>query len=215
MKFCIIALPRSRSSMLLEIMSLYYNIEILGEDIGKIKKRHGDEYIITLKRLLDKNADKLSGVMRLHPLQLVSIDPFTVLNFDWFKFEQYNNIIFTHRESIADSIASTFVAEKLNKFTYQNVNDIVQFKEPFYFCKTKDSYHIRDYVNSIKVMGLLKEYLDLHNIRYQNLYYNEIPKYTATKFPKTNTFHVETCYNYKEIISNYDDILKIYNQKTL
>jgi len=212
MKFCIIGMPRSRSSMLLEVISLHYGIDILGEEIGDLKIRIGDNYINALKNYLADIENEPAGVVRLHPLQLVSTKPFTILNFDWFNFQQYDDIIFTHRESITDSIASTFVADTLKKFTYKNVNEIVDIKEPFYFCKTKDSWHIRDYVNNIKIMNSLKEYLNLHNIRYQNLYYNEIPEYVATKFPNTHTFHVETRYNYKEIISNYDDILKLYNQ---
>lgn len=205
-------MPRSRSSMLLEVISLHYGIDILGEEIGDLKIRIGDNYINALKNYLADIENEPAGVVRLHPLQLVSTKPFTILNFDWFNFQQYDDIIFTHRESITDSIASTFVADTLKKFTYKNVNEIVDIKEPFYFCKTKDSWHIRDYVNNIKIMNSLKEYLNLHNIRYQNLYYNEIPEYVATKFPNTHTFHVETRYNYKEIISNYDDILKLYNQ---
>jgi hypothetical protein len=198
--------------MLLEVISLHYGIDILGEEIGDLKIRIGDNYINALKNYLADIENEPAGVVRLHPLQLVSTKPFTILNFDWFNFQQYDDIIFTHRESITDSIASTFVADTLKKFTYKNVNEIVDIKEPFYFCKTKDSWHIRDYVNNIKIMNSLKEYLNLHNIRYQNLYYNEIPEYVATKFPNTHTFHVETRYNYKEIISNYDDILKLYNQ---
>jgi hypothetical protein len=213
MKTCIIGLPRSRSSILLETISLYHSIKILGEDIGQIKNRSSPEYIIKLKELLDKSSAESAGVMRLHPLQMVSVGKGVVfpLDFNWFNFKQYDKIYFTYRESVADSIASTFVADKLNKFTYQNVNDLVQFKEPFYFCKTKDFWHIRDYINNIKIMNLLKEYLDLHEIEYSSLYYNEIPSYISNKFPNTQTFHIETHYNYKEIISNYDEILKLYN----
>lgn len=217
MKTCIIALPRSRSSILLETISLHHSIKILGEDIGQIENRSGPEYATKLKELLDKSSAELAGVMRLHPLQMVSISKGVVspLDFDWFNFKQYDKMYFTYRESVADSIASTFIAVKLNKFTYKNVNEIAQIEEPFYFCKTKDLWHVRDYINNIKIMNSLTEYLDLHEIKHSSLYYNEIPGYISNKFPNTQTFHVETHYNYREMISNYDDILELYNATLL
>lgn len=203
-------MPRSRSSLLLEKIQLHYNIPILGEDIGQLTHRHGDEYLTRLKTLLDNNSKKESGVMRLHPLQMVSVAPFTVLNFDWFNFNQYNKIYFTFRESISDNIASNFIATKLNKFTYKSEDEIVKGIDPFYFSEA-DHWHVRDYIRSIKVIDLLKEYFNKQGISSQDLYYNDIPKYV--KRFQASTTHKETYYNYQTMISNYDSIIEIYKQQ--
>jgi hypothetical protein len=211
MKYCIVGMPRSRSSVLLETISLHYNIPILGEDIGNLSQRYGNEYITTLKNLLDNSLKKENGIIRLHPLQMVSIKPFTILNFDWFNFEQYDKIYFTFRESTVDNIASNFIATKLNKFTYKSQSDIVKDFDPVYFSKD-DYYHIRDYIQSLNVIDSLKQYFNEQTIKSQDLYYKDIPKY-ITKYPAFTT-HVETHYDYRKMISNYDDIIEIYKQLT-
>lgn len=214
MKFCIIALPRSRSSILLETISLHYGIGILGEDIGEIKARWGAIYATIVRALLTKVLNEPRGVIRLHPLQMISIkrQGFDVFDFNWFNFEQYDKIYFTYRESVSDSIASAFVAEKLNRFTYKHADQLVKITDPFYFSKTTDFQHAVDYINGVKIMSSLKEYLNSNSIKYDNLDYNNIPNYISNEFPNTKTFHIETNYNYKEMISNYDDILELYNE---
>lgn len=214
MKFCIIALPRSRSSILLEAIQLYFGIKILGEDIGALMQRYGDEYLKTVKELLEKNSAEESGVMRLHPLQMIHTRPFTVLDFDWFNFKQYDKIYFTYRESAIDNIASNFVATKLNKFTYQSESEVFKDVGPFLFSEN-DHYHVRDYIQSINIMNSLKQYLSKINIESQDLYYNNIPSYLKRYFPNTQVFHVETNYDYKKIVSNYDKIGEVYTERMM
>jgi hypothetical protein len=79
----------------------------------------------------------------------------------------------------------------------------------FYFDK-KDHWCIRDHVCSLAIIDSLKKYLKSKNIDYQDLYYNDIPQYLSEQFPGANTFHVETEYNYKEMIANYQDIERYY-----
>lgn len=215
MKFCIIALPRSRSSILLETIGLKFNIKILGEDIGELDDRWGEQYADKFKLLLDKNLKESAGVFRFHPLQLayVGVQKLTVLNFDWFNFKQYNKIFFTYRKSISDNIASNLVAEKFNKFTYKSTEELIKNIEPFYFCEIKDLFYVTDHINSIKIMKKLQKYFELHNIKYKNLDYDDIPEYISKNFPYVETYHIETKYDYRKIILNYDKILEVYNQK--
>lgn len=208
MKICIIGFPRSRSSILLETISLFYNIPILGEDVNQLTDRRVD-YKFRLLPLLANIKGKSAGVIRLHPLQLAEV-PFQLVNFSNFQFKQYNKIYFTLRESITDNIASNFVATKLNKFTYKSQDDIVKNIEPFYFAED-DHYHVRDYIQSLKIIDLLKQYFNENSIPSQDLYYNDIPQY-LTKY-QTSTTHIETHYDYRNMISNYDEIIEIYNQK--
>ena len=213
MKLCIIALPRSRSSVLLETMSNFYKIPILGQDIGMLKHRFGHAYITILKNLLNKNSMQQSGVMRLHPLQMVCTRPvFRVLDFEWFNFSQYDRIYFTYRESVTDNIASNFIATRLGRFTYKSDAEIYKNLEPFFFSES-DYYHVRDYIQSINIMTSLKKYLSSINVASEDIYYNDVPDYLQQRYPGINSSHVETHYDYRKLISNYDDITEVYKRK--
>lgn len=208
-------MPRSRSSILLETISEFYNIKILGEhDINTLEIRYGEDYINSLQSFLKKNSNFLNGVIRFHPLQMVANRPFRILNFDWFKFDQYDKIFFTYRKSISDNIASNFVATKINRFTYKSKDEIKTNLGPFEFTQ-EDYYHVRDYYRSIHVMEQLKEYLRRYDIEWTDLDYDEIPKYIQNNYPGIDVSHVETKYQYDKIISNFNDIIKIYNETKL
>lgn len=222
MKYCIIALPRSRSSILLETIQLHNRTKILGEDIGRILDRTSQAYLDTLKVLLEKHNEEPAGVMRLHPLQMVmrtmeqvrsgKLDAYTLLDFNCYNFKQYDKILFTYRESPTDAIASAFVATKLKKFTYKSESEIVTIADPFYFSES-DYWHVKDYIQSIRIMQNTKSYLLQNNLSFEDLYYNDIPKYLEEACPGTRSFHVETHYDYRKLISNYDDITEVYKRK--
>jgi hypothetical protein len=208
MKICIIGFPRSRSSILLEIISTYHDIKILGEDINDLNKRYGEEYIATLRMLLKKNEKETSGVIRLHPLQMSTNRPFEILDFEWFSFKQYDKIYFTFRESAIDNIASEFVASKL-QYTYKST-DHLDKNARFYFDKT-DHWCVQAHVRSLLIVNSLKTYLKNNNIDHKDLYYNDIPTYLSENFPGIGTSHVETTYDYKSMVINYSDIEQCYN----
>jgi hypothetical protein len=208
MKVCIIGFPRSRSSILLETISIYYGIEILGEDINLLNKRYGDTYLKLLRNFLTKHQSKKDGVIRLHPLQMMSDHPFSIINFDWFNFKQYDKIYFTFRESIIDNIASAFVADRL-QYTYKSKD---QLSNNVKFCFTNnDIRYIRDHFRSAEIVNSLKQYLEINNIDSIDLYYDNISEYLAYNFPNVTTSHVKTDYDYKTMIVNYSEIEQYYN----
>jgi hypothetical protein len=119
-------------------------------------------------------------------------------------------VYFIYRESISDLIASYLIAEELDTFTYQA--DIKPFEniEPIEITE-KHHNHIIGQLYSEKVVLKLKEYFENNDIKYADLFYNDIPSFVETHYPGTKTFHIETKYNYRSIIKNYDEILSLYN----
>ena len=212
MKICIIGFPRSRSSILLETISLFYNIPILGEDINQLTL----DYKVTPTNMLYQsmlaNYRKVTeGVIRFHLAQLLERPRKDLnANFDLFEFSQYDKIYFTFRESVSDIIASEFVAETLNTWTYQSKDAVFKNIEPMEI--PADDRVIRDYVTFERAVVKLKTYLTDNNIASEDLFYNDIPLYLKKHFPGANTFHVRTNYDYSKIITNYDSILEFYNQ---
>lgn len=209
MKICIIGFPRSRSSLLLDTISMFHGLPILGEDINEIMDKRVD-YFKKIQVLLEniRNTDK--GVIRLHPLQFAS-DPVALANLSWFNFEQYDKIYFTFRESAIDNIASNFVAETLKKFTYKSQDEVLESPGPFYF-RDKDFWHVRDYFDSMRIANYIKAYMAENNLQYEELYYNDIPQYVEEHFPGVKSNHTETHYNYKHAVMNYNDIEKLYTR---
>ena len=217
MKICIIGFPRSRSSLLLETISKYYSIPLLGEDINSIGKTipmrdwiadtvlppPPDSYYTGLKLLLLMHNRKQEGVIRLHPLQL-SFMPYSagIINFDIVNFKQYDTIYFTSRNDV-DTVASLFVAGQLNTFTYKSKDAV--FKNIAKMTIT-DNETIRTHIISEIVVDKLKKYLATNNINFTELDYDMIPQYIEGKYPDAKSYHVETNYDYKSIITNYDDI---------
>ena len=215
MKICIIGFPRSRSSILLETIHLYHNIPILGEVINQLTK----DYTVTpgtsisYRVLLKKYKNTTDGVIRFHPMQ-IGERPRHITNpkypkFELFEFDQYDKIYFTHRESVSDIISSEFVAGQLKKYTYKFKEELINV-QPMTF---QHEHHqiIKDHIYSEKLVENLKQYLKSNNIDWKDLYYNDIPLYLVTNYPNAKTFYIETNYDYKRIVTNYDDILSLYN----
>ena len=200
--------------MLLETISLYYGIPILGEQINKLiveKETLPSSY----KLLILNDSRAKDGVLRLHPrhfyprkiLELTELE--IKLEFELFNFKQYDKIYFTYRESITDLIASYFVADQLNTWTYQD-NKPFENIEPMEF---NQEHHkiIESQIYREKLVIKLKEYFKYNDIKFMDLFYNDIPSFVEEQYLGTKTFHIETNYDYKSIIKNYDDILPLYN----
>jgi hypothetical protein len=58
----------------------------------------------------------------------------------------------------------------------------------------------------------MKKYFDSLDIKYTELEYNEIPKYIESNFPNVKSNHVETNYDYKNIVKDYDKLEDMYYQ---
>lgn len=213
MKYCIIGMPRSRSSMLLEAISNYLSIPIFGNEIISIPwhQRTGDTYIKKMKFLLSQTNKLSNGIIKLHPLQLISRNPMTLINFDWFNFKQYDKIYFTLRKDISDNIASNFVAEKLNRYTYRSESDVYKNIKPMTFT-ADDHYNVDNYIWSTKILHRLETYFVNNNIEYTSLDYDDIPTYIKQNYP-AEVYHVETHYDYKNIVANYEELIKVYKEK--
>jgi hypothetical protein len=228
MKICIIGFPRSRSSILLETLSFYYNIPVLGEDINetinslnKIDK-FNRSYQYQLEQLLPlivKNNKQQNGILRYHPLQFALFcwenitdnrTTFNMIDFELFDFDHFDKIYFTSRESIADSIASVFIAEETDGYTHRS-------KENLYagapLTITRDHFRfVNSHIFSELIVNDLKEYLKGKNITWEELFYNDIPRYLQKNFPGVSSTHVETNYDYSVLIDNYIDIIKFYDE---
>jgi hypothetical protein len=98
----------------------------------------------------------------------------------------------------------------LDKRTYQSKEEIVQDIKPSEFLQ-QDHDIVKEYIYSEKFVIKIKNYFITKGIPYEDLFYEDIPQYISDNFPNTKSFHVETGYDYKTLITNYTDIDKLYN----
>ena len=211
MKICIIGFPRSRSSVLIETISLFYNIPIIGEDIND-HRNFMENFLIEIS-----NFD--NGIIRFHPTHLMSYpeileDYPKLINLELLKFEQYDKIFFSYR-NVSGYVSSLVIAEQLGKYTYQSVNDLETDIPTMCFSPAPQSNHkliLKDYINSELIVKDIKEHLKRLNIPSIDLYYEDVPDYLMNNFPNTKSFHIETNYDYKGIFTNYSEIEVFYNK---
>ena len=217
MKICIIGHPRTRSSHLMEILSFYHGIPIIGEDLNEHCSKLSDKswvrtaspddlpdrYVSNYTNILTKNKRISTGIIRLHPTQ-ISLMPAagTVFDFNMFNFTQYDKIYITTRNNILEMISSYVVSTTLKKFTYKSQDELYKNIQPITI-GARDYYCIKILMYSELILKHLKEYFQKHNIEYTELDYDTIPNYLETHFPNIHTTHVETNYDYESIVTNY------------
>jgi phosphoenolpyruvate synthase/pyruvate phosphate dikinase len=197
---------------LLETISIFYNIPIIGENINDLNNMLVNPSNLIYKEALAHNETIKDSVIRYHPLQLLE-RPYVEINSDLnlFNFKQYDKIYFTFRNPV-DAIASEFVAETVNRWTYKSKEDLINIKP----ISLNEDYHkvIKEHIYSERLVKKIKEYFIINDIKSIDIFYEDIPQYLIDNFPGANTFHIETNYDYRKILSNYNDILTLYNHYT-
>jgi hypothetical protein len=207
---------RSRSTLLVVSASEFYNISIIKSDwLDNIYSLYNhldtDEISSKINFHLEEYYNKKNLIIKFHPGQLLikNKNP-KLIDLDLFRFKQYDKIFFTFRDSIADQISSQFIAEELGKWTYNSKEEIYQIISPREIPDIDPL--IKGYIISDLIINTIKEYLFKINLPYENLYYNDIPKFVNVNYPKITPSVIESNYNYKEIIINYKEIINSYNQ---
>jgi hypothetical protein len=228
MKICVIGLTRSRSTLFVETISNFYNIPIIGQEFNEVLPRQladrpwlddtvapeiPQKHLAKVKFALNEINDSPTGVVRYHPEQL-SFIPFSgsVLDLDLFNFKQYDKILFTVRRDIANMISSRFVATELNRWTY-NFESQVHNKITPMSLGLPGYYHIKLALYNELIVSRLKDYLLTNNIQYEQVDYNDVPAYLDINFPSDHyQSTVETKYDYKSIVTNFDEIMELYEK---
>jgi hypothetical protein len=222
MKICLIGFTRSRSSIVLETISNFHQIPILGQEFNEhlpklLPNRDWmedtsspavpDDHLVEVKLSLKEINDCNEGIVRYHPDQL-SFIPFSgaMLDLDLFNFKHYDKIIFTVRHDVAAMIGSRFIATVLNQWTY-NFQSQVKTVSPRTI-NNLDYYHIKLTLYNKLVVDHLKKYFAKNDILHEEVDYDDVPAYLNKNFPTTHYCSmVKTNYDYKSIITNFNEIM--------
>jgi len=208
----------------MDTISSNYSISLIGKNINELVNKFSKtnmrpdhsafNFYKTLLRGHIKQVENTdSGVVRFHPTQL-SFLPYSteVINLNWLQFNQYDKIYFTVRRNIPDMIGSLFIAHTLKKFTYQDVQEVPKAVQPVRLLPNLYFQSVEMLLYSEFIMNEVKEYLTINSIEWEELDYEIIPKHIEEYYSTASTSHVETEYDYRSLVTNYNELQKIYEQ---
>ena len=231
MRICIIGHPRSRSTYLLNVLADYYKVpEIPHYQIKDVYSTlpvecyHSsqwepiwdpsfptsikEEFLGKFLMFQTKLSNKDNFIIKIHPSQLAYFPASgQLLNFDLFKFHQYDQIYFTIRKNNIDAICSYFIANKTDNWHYGRGDTPVTIDpQPM-----SNNIAVMIYIWHDLISQELKRYLDKHSLAWSEIYYEDMPDYIKSKYSTGLSRTIETGYNYKELITNYDELTETYN----
>jgi len=156
---------------------------------------------------------KDKGVIRLHPTQLSFLTYSSkMIEFSRLQFSQYDEIYFTARKNIPDMISSLFIATTTGKFTYTHKQEVRLIINPLTLNPDLYFQSVEMLLYSELMMNSIKEYLTSNSIEWKELDHDNIPKHIVDNYSNATTAHVETEYDYRSIVTNYNELQTIYDQ---
>lgn len=236
MKILLYCLPRTRSSFLQDVVSQYYNLENIFEPYKPTEfacthkvfwlkpEIIGANFKKEVKKVSDTLLAKDNFCAKLFPLHTYNAmmnlwrrtDNFAVtpeVIFDLDKdhnIRTYDKIFVLKRRNLADFFCSYYFAYERAEFTFtKEVESFVEIYRPKNKIKVNPDYKIiKAHVVDLYIMEYQHNWLKKNNIPTIDLDYDDVPNYVAEHYPNIQSKHIETKYNYKDFLLNYDEILE-------
>lgn len=235
MKILIFGTVRTRSSYLLDVLSQYHNLTNLFEPYAievkvsnKLLFRRPDQAWIKYKEELNSITKNISSDdnfgLKIFPSNTFNFWKYNFVynkTLDWnitkndlldvestYNLSMYDQIFVLHRENFADLVCSYFHAWSTQFLYKKNEKILVQTNKPkqkrlqFNYNKLK-TIIIEDLIFQHHVINLQKTNLSLIKLEYNN-----VPTYVKENYKNITSNLLESNYDYKNTISNYDEILE-------
>lgn len=237
MNILLYCLPRTRSHVLQDILSQHYNLENIWEPYKsaeftakKVLFEKPDlmnqKFVSAIQSISKQLENKNNYVAKMFPMHtynyiyyLYTKENYQFSKDDIFdletmhKISRYDQIYILKRKSLVDCIVSFYFAHYHSQFifTEKNKSLIDGFRPKRQIKLDIPLEAIKVGVIDYFVLEYQKNWLKNKNFNIIELDYEDVPNYVSTNFPNLQTNHVETKYNYKEFILNYDEISQTIN----
>lgn len=199
MRILLLSLPRSRSNFLTEAFAESYGFPNLREPYINLEPDDLDYY----KKVKLVTDDLLKIQDFVCKLQSSNID-YPLFTYNEFQFNMYNEIYITARKNITEQIASLLVAKSNNVWIHYT-----EYPASIVFDKTKHMKLLTEIEIDIKKLIILKNQLIKDNIKVKTLYYEIIDDWAKDHLNNPKTEFEKSDYDYKKIISNYNELEEI------
>lgn len=236
MKILIVCRPRTRSTLLINSLSDFYNLNNKDENYkfchGKLSHALIDDTRFSLfenciKSTTQNNFYEDNFVIKLFPrfliLNTMEIDSLEEYNLKiiedlsyYISFNKYNQVYFLNRD-LVDSVCSWAYGNYINTFNfYDNITHKNIFDQNLKLhIDINHNSILKFYILETAILNCWKTFLN-NNIQHISLDYNDIPTYISTNFQNIVSKSIDNKFNYKELIVNYNnlekDIFRYYTQ---
>jgi hypothetical protein len=210
MKILVIGQPRSRSNWLLDSLATHHNIENLQEPYYGANQKNAQLYASTIRQAtLKLVVNKSSFACKLQTSDIMGsfYNFFPLIGFSGFNFSIFDSIYITYRQNIAEQLSSLIVAKETGEYTFS------KFSLPtspnfgsIKFDPIKHQEQILELAMNHLKIRMIKRFLRLIDKPYEEIEYQDCPTWINDNLPMANSIHVETNFDYKSIISNYNEI---------
>lgn len=130
---------------------------------------------------------------------------------EYFNLNQYDKIFVLNRKAIVDNIISQLYGLQIGIFLLKEQDksrcDRLTPNGDLYLT-TNDAYVYRSRIYCHLFLKQLPRYFDKMNIKYEELDYDEVPSYVKKNYPLIKSQFIDTEFDYKNGIKNYNEIKK-------
>lgn len=204
MRTCIIAQPRTRSNyMIFRASNWYqkhYNSKVPIEPYADIWSTPVGSWDLVSKITAEIFLNP-SFAIKIQTTDLAAQDN-SYIYFHRYNLLEYDSIFLLHRSNVIDQISSLVVAYETKSYIHTEKPSASNFVITFDL--DKHYFLIPMILEDYTKLTLIKEYLKQNQKSFISLDYDEVVNYTNENFPNVTVDCVETGFDYKNMISNYE-----------
>lgn len=234
MKVVVLGMLRTRSSFLLSTICNNYNLQDKWEPYEKLTRdvtganfnkspdnlwlRYKEKTIEFTSKLMSENNFGLKlfshGFFNSYKIencicknQQIRLDSSDMLDLEkHLQISNYNKVFFLTRNNYVDNICSyLFGLNTKMLFEKEQALLINFYNKPILI--NYDKLHFQSMIIKQMLMRVFEGKIIEYKIPYTKLDYQEVPHYITSNFPNTETDFIETKFDYKKLIKNYDQII--------
>ncbi len=230
MKVLVLSTVRTRSSYLLDCLCKYYNLNNFYEHYAQlqfdVKRVASTDLFAKYQELIRSKTEQINVVdnvgVKIHPTNFINVfkyhhddsyqGPWNInsindfVNIDYYNFQQYDKVFILTRKNFIDLYCSWITGQKLNKLLYTKLErNLIE--------KNKTNYNIKLHPKIAKILLFdswfldnVKDYLNIDNNKITNLDYDTATDFVSKNFTNVSSQYLDTQFNYRELITNYQEI---------
>lgn len=196
MNILVIGQPRSRSHFVLHSLANFYGVENLVEPYKGIID--GPDYLTNIKRVTRELLTKQNFACKLQTSDISAYEPDA---YNCFRFEMYDSVYITARKNLTEQVASLLVARTYDSWGSYPANPSVITFDP-----TEHMFLLEEIKQDTTKLNIFKKQLIENNIYVKTLYYEISEDWVKNHLENSTTVLEKSNYDYKKIISNYDEL---------
>lgn len=236
MKTLLICRPRTRSTVLIDALSKFYNLIDLDENqkfsISKfqnstINSDMEEDYFSIFqgqfKQHVQKNFKNDNFAIKLYP-RMLTMSKHTITDLNTYNLKiitdlsyftnikKYDSVFYLTRDLI-DSVCSWAYGNHIDYYNFRDQTTLQSKREQFpkLTIDIEQDGELKFYMLEAAILQHWKSYLIKNNIPYTELDYTEIPEYVTKTCPNIQSKTIDSKLNYQEIITNYNELEQYIN----